>query len=543
LPGGFPGGGGDPFKTVPVASDLWEVMNTARFVLLLALLAAVLYAPTWSPLVTWAHYGEDGPELEAAGRTLGVAHPTGYPLFILLARVAALGLPAPVSAVNVLTLLAAMAAVAAAGLLGRALTARAFPDSAVAGWTGGFTAGAVLATSLTLWRQASIGEVYTLHLALAAGVLVLVVHDTPRARLGAAYLLGLAFCHHLLAVPLAAVVLVHAAARPGRPRAATVVAFVVPLTLYGVLMVRSGRNPVFDWGDPETLRGLWWTVSGAPYRGNLLADGFLAAVVRTGTALRDAPVTQLGWGGAVLAGTGLYLAAARIPRQGLALLLVWAGSTLVASAYAIPDPAAYHLPAVLALAAAAGLAAGGLMRLAAAVPAPARPAAAAAVLAVAAGCVAAQVQRVRPLADATGEVGAAVYAEAVGSLEPDALILSHGDGRTFSLWYGAAVLHPRPDVAVVYDTLLDWSWYRRVLAREHPEVHLPRPGASLAARRRGLVERHLGLRPVYVTDLDPGMLDRYAVLPVGPLYRLVRTDATAAASTGTRDRAASRRPG
>jgi hypothetical protein len=445
-------------------------MNTARFVLLLVLLAAALFVPTWSPLVTWAHFGEDGPELEAAGRTLGIAHPTGYPLFTLLTRVTALILPAPVSAVNVLTLLGAMAAVAATGLLGRMVTARAFPALSVAGWTGGFLAGGVLATSLTLWRQASIGEVYTVHLALAAGILALVFHDTPQSRLLAAYLLGLALCHHLLALLLLGVVLVHAAARAGRPRAATVIAFLVPLTLVAVLLVRSGRNPALDWGNPETLRALWWTVSGAPYRGNLFADGVGAIAGRTGSALLGAPVTQLGWGGAVLAGAGLLLAAVRVPRQGLTLLFLWVGSTLFASAYAIPDPAAYHLPAVLVLAVAAGLGGGGMMHLAASARAGVRPAAAAAVLALGAGCLAAQIHRVRPLADATREVGAAVYAEAVATLEPGALVLSHGDGRTFALWYGASALHSRPDVAVLYDTLLDWWWYRDVVARERPST-------------------------------------------------------------------------
>jgi hypothetical protein len=354
----------------------------------------------------------------------------------------------------------------------------------------------------------------------------------------------LAAAHHLLAVPLLLVVLVHALTGPRkRPRAATVIAFLVPLSLYGVLLVRSGTNPLLDWGDPESLRGLWWTVSGAPYRGNLLGGGAAEVAVRTGVALRDAPATQLGWGGAVLAAAGLLLAAARVPRQGLALLLLWAGSTFVASGYAIPDPAAYHLPAVLALAAAAGLAAGGLWRLAAAAPVRVRPAGAAAVLAVGAACLAAQVQRVRPLADATGDVGAVVYAEAVASLEPDALVLSHGDGRTFSLWYGAAVLHPRPDVAVVYDNLLDWEWYRKSLSRRHPEIRLPRRGASLAERRRTLVERYLGRRPVYVTALDPGMPDRCAVERAGPLYRLAPGNLTEAASTGTRDTGASAQPG
>src|SRR5512144_2671056 len=51
------------------------------FVTLLA-----IYLRTIAPGLTWANDGSDGADLITAAATGGVAHPTGYPLYLLLAR-------------------------------------------------------------------------------------------------------------------------------------------------------------------------------------------------------------------------------------------------------------------------------------------------------------------------------------------------------------------------------------------------------------------------------------------------------------------------
>src|SRR5688500_577949 len=45
-----------------------------------------VYAYTLAPGITWANDGADSGDLVAATATLGVAHPTGYPAYLLLAR-------------------------------------------------------------------------------------------------------------------------------------------------------------------------------------------------------------------------------------------------------------------------------------------------------------------------------------------------------------------------------------------------------------------------------------------------------------------------
>ncbi len=507
---------------------------------ILLVLAAVLYLSTWSPALTWEHYGEDGPELEAAGRTLGVPHPTGYPLLMLIVRVVSLAAPPPVSALNLVTLLAAVAAVGAAGMAGRALGRRVWgPDSRWAD-AAGLLGGAIFATSLTWWKQAVIGEVYTLHIFLVAATLALVFTGGTRRALLAVWLMGLGLAHHLQTVPFILVVIAYAImGRRRRPHPLMPVLLLAPLSLYLVLVIRSRMDPAFDWGNPETLRSLWWTMSGAPYRGNLFSGGWEMFGPRLLDAAIHGPVAQIGAAGAALAVAGWMAAAVRARREAVALALLFAGTQVVAAAYAIPDSAAYYLPGVLALALSAGL--GGAWLLERAVRAGRRAgrwklAPAAGVAGGLAALFAVHTAGMIPRADVSRLDGASDYARAgMAALAPDALVLAHGDGRTFALWYGAAVLRPRPDVVVLYDNLLDWPWYRDFVARRYPGVGLPPPGLSRPVMRGAMIERHLDERPVYVTELEPELAHLFRTEPAGPLYRVSRRpppDLTGAASTG-----------
>jgi hypothetical protein len=536
-------------------------MKAILLALVLAALAAGLYLPTWSPVGTWAHFGEDGPELEAAGRTLGIPHPTGYPLLMLLIRVVGLAVPPPFSALNVITLLAAVAAVVGVGFAGgqvaraalahrervRDLTSPRSDPQTWTEWTAGILAGAFFATSLTWWKQSVIGEVYTLHVALLSLALVIAFSATPR-RLALAYLLGLGLAHHLQTLVVIAVVMIYLALRrrreprpadgaslpPGSrmlrerlaPGLATGIAFLAPLSLYFVLLIRSRLDPPLDWGDPETLSRLWWTMSGAPYRANLFRNGIAPFLQQWGDILLHAPVNQLGWTAVVLAAAGIGVAVRRAQAEAAALILLYSGSTFVAAAYTIPDPAAYILPAILALALAAGVGGAWLVTHAFGVAtrrSPWRLAPAAAAAALIAAGLSSRIAMVRKEADASRDHAAYDYArEGIAALPAGALVVSHGDGRTFSLWLGAAVLSPRPDVVILYDNLLEWSWYRGAIRRQHPDVILPPNGLPRSFRRGALIMTHLEERPVYVTELEPELAAIFTAEAAGPLFRVAR---------------------
>ena len=61
--------------------------RTALCGITVGLVSLGLYLATLAPGLTWAHDSGDGGELAAAARTLGIAHPPGYPTYLLLAHV------------------------------------------------------------------------------------------------------------------------------------------------------------------------------------------------------------------------------------------------------------------------------------------------------------------------------------------------------------------------------------------------------------------------------------------------------------------------
>lgn len=138
--------------------------------LLAAVVSLLLYYRTYVP---WVLPSDSG-EFQVLAHQLGVAHTTGYPVYLLLAKLFILLVPAPSIAAGVNLFSAFMAAVTV-GLVylgGRLLAQRCWPGSP---WLPLFGAGA-LAVGYTFWSQALIAEVYATGAAFLAAVCVLVLY-------------------------------------------------------------------------------------------------------------------------------------------------------------------------------------------------------------------------------------------------------------------------------------------------------------------------------------------------------------------------------
>src|SRR5262245_26488949 len=58
----------------------------AAIIALVLVTLVLAYLSTLAPSITWANSGADSGDLVTAAATLGVAHPTGYPTYLLLAH-------------------------------------------------------------------------------------------------------------------------------------------------------------------------------------------------------------------------------------------------------------------------------------------------------------------------------------------------------------------------------------------------------------------------------------------------------------------------
>ncbi|KPJ60782.1 MAG: hypothetical protein AMJ46_04745 [Latescibacteria bacterium DG_63] len=504
-------------------------------------LFVLAYAHTCSLSVTWKNFSEDSGDLLAAAFTLGIPHPTGYPLYVLLGRTFSLVMPGSIAfRITLLSILcASLAPVFLFLTLARLLPGRgALLGAAFASLSLGF--------SLHYWSQAVIAEVYALHLLLTSVVvyaLVRWVHpehshngDSEKPNtflLLAAYALGLSFANHMLSLVTLVFGAVLVLSGSGRKKLSlplclwTLASFLIPLTLYAYLPLRSMKNPPLDWGNPETWDQLRWVVTGAQYRFRFLGKPLLETLPR----LWPGPFLSTGSLVALLALAGLLCGKmSQALRASLAAML--AASLAVVILYDIPDFQAYFLPAVFAISLLAGA---GFHRIVDAcevlLQRTRRPVLVRYGVSVAAGllllaAIVPAARENRKETDASADLYPYVFGRATFRVvEPDALIVSEYDGRTFALWFFREAEHreTHPGCIVVMKPLLVWPWYIDNLRKLYPDLVVPEAGL-VDETAVLLVGSNIDTRPVYAVRDDPTLRQFFELRPVlgglTPLFRV-----------------------
>lgn len=287
--------------------------------------AITLYLFTIAPTVTLVDSGE----LIVAADRLGVAHPPGFPLYVLLAHLFT-WLPVGSVAARVNFASAVFAALAAAALTlvvaEMLLSLDALPfaanknrkaerkakkppakDERRDANAGGdrhwlltvapcVMAGLLFACSRTLWAYATITEVYTLNTLLIAIIFLLmfgwrrrvleerarsgklirggrIASPQDRRLYAAAFVFGLAMgVHHVsVAVTLPAFALLVLGTEgwgffASKRLAKAALCAVAGLAIYLYLPLAAMRSPLLNWGDPRTPQRLWWHVTGKQYQ-------------------------------------------------------------------------------------------------------------------------------------------------------------------------------------------------------------------------------------------------------------------------------------
>lgn len=301
-----------------------------------------LYAWTAAPGLTWL----DSAELTTASITLGIAHPPGHPIPILLGKLAAL-LPVGDLAhrVNLASAVAGAIAAAAVAVAAERCARRVEPKGARAI---GAAAGLAFGVAGAAWMQAVRAEVYSVEAALLAAALAWLLDGDARGAAAAAFAMGLALANHhyvTLLFMLPAAIAGGAAVLRASPLGA------LGLGAFLYLPLRAAHD-VVGWGDPDRASHFAWTVSAQAFQKSLAGTQPPAAerALDLGTAI----ATDIGLVGAALALAGAYaLARARAWRPlvllaGVALTGA-AGRGLLGFDHDNPDARGYLLPAFAAL--------------------------------------------------------------------------------------------------------------------------------------------------------------------------------------------------
>jgi hypothetical protein len=300
---------------------------------LLGGIAFILYASTLAPTVL----AGDGGEFQFVPYLLGVAHPTGYPLYCLLGWAWSHLLPVGDVAyrMNLFSALWAAMAVALLYPTGRTLLRQVLP--ALSPMNQRLIAALVcltFAVTPTLWSQAVIAEVYSLHIFFVVLIFYLLLRWGEYRRAGSpplsgdargrrilllvAACFGLSLTHHSTTVLLAPAILVYLWLKDPRVFrdwrrlwVPGLLLAILPLALYLYIPLRAPHTPYLSWpldGDRElvlydnTLAGLADFVTGGPFGGSVdLSVDFGARLAMAWDLLRG----EVGWAGVVLALIGM----------------------------------------------------------------------------------------------------------------------------------------------------------------------------------------------------------------------------------------------
>ena len=426
--------------------------------------AFVAYLRTLLPGIAFGDWGE----MQTVPHVLGVAHPTGYPTYVLLAWLSEL---VPIGSVafraNLLSAALVAIALATATAIGERLGVRTMIAIAV-----GLALGAVG----TVWAAATVAEVNPLHLALIALLLHrALVWEERRRPVDLAIgglLIGLAAGNHLLTLFVAPFVVLFVlwAGRDellARPWLVLVAAGagLVGLSVYLYIPIAASLGPPLPYNHPTDLDGFWFLVSGQQFRSQfdfLSSNGpgeFVASLPAFWDVAteRATPILPL------LGVAGLAILVRRRPAFGLMLVAILVFGLYVWANYLRLEH--YLLVPWLILALGAGvagewLAASATSLLAHRIPPPADPGLAVGAIAVAGAIILGLTNwgGADRSADRSGE---AYVAGVFAALPENAAILSEWDAST-PLWHGQHVLGERPDVLIVDDTNIVYEgWVTR----------------------------------------------------------------------------------
>lgn len=282
------------------------------YFLLVSIFVFLIYLLTIAPSVIQIDAGE----LAAVQLTLGIAHPTGYPLFTILGYLFSL-LPLPFTKIFQMNLLAAIYTSSAVGIF--VITVKTILDNLVSfnpksatvpkktkrgdkkrkeiktenqttyqlnetkKYIASIFSGLVLAFSKTFWFQSTSVEVYSLHLLLICLIIFTLTkaylqNDAEQKILGIywfilAAVLALGFSNHmttLLILPALAFLFFDKFGinKESIKKIFLMIAAFLPILLliYSYLPIRASQQPELNWGNPIDLERIFRHISGKQYQ-------------------------------------------------------------------------------------------------------------------------------------------------------------------------------------------------------------------------------------------------------------------------------------
>jgi hypothetical protein len=508
--------------------------------LLITLSVFLVYYHSAAPCAWWG----DGLELTCAASTLGIPHPTGYPLYTitghLLIRLLDNLDPGRVMTLFSVTLLSLSCGILYlyySRLIRLFLSA---PCRHVRKWlpepilTLLLASGLTFATafSLTLWNHATFAEVYPLTFFLVSVVMFILMRSiqtksTLPGVLVVCMVMGLLSLNHYSGIaiyPLGFIcILQYLKLCPRRVVAMVLmsVIFLVCLLGYLYLPLRASSNPPLNWGDPSNFRNFIWVISGGQFSELKLNMEIRQIIQGLGRWLQfwGTQWLPVSWhssslcpvlGFLIILSSILGLGRLSSIRRGLGtgLFLTVLFTSVFSAFYDIPDIESYFLIAIPSIL--TGLAFF-MFNWIAHMHSPGRKPSIICCLPFLMIILLAIVQF--PRIDKSDDRTPLDWGQNILDLLPkNAIILTHADNDIYALWYQQMVMGYRKDVTVFGTNFIGSGWYKRYF--EHPgrgltttEIRDRMPGHKLehdlALFSGTILPSFSAGRRIYTCYLDP----------------------------------------
>lgn len=478
-----------------------------HFALIPSLIVLIFYIITLAPGLI----APDSGELATVQYTLGIAHPTGYPLFTILGFLFSL-IPVPIKPIIKLNFLTAIWSVLAVYVL--TITIKKILDDCKF-WlsdsyqqdedvlkrlelsesikiTSAVFGGLLLGFSRTFWLQSLSVEVYSLHIFLFSLTFYFLLksikedHDGIKTSLAKSswfltfIFLGLGFSNHLSTLYIVPAVLYGYFLRLNFSQEKikrffiySGSGFLITLILYLYLPIRAAMQPLISWGNPVDLISFINHITGRLYH-QFLFPSFSDYMAKVGFFLNSLMISfdrsQLIGSefsfGIFISLLGMVILFFLLRKLFNLLLLIFIPTVLISSFYNIPDIDTYFLPAYFVLAISASI---GIFYLFSIRLNKIKKIIVISFIALLTLFFEIDFNYSRvDLRD--NDLLDQFTIELLNTVEPNSIVISARSNFYFPSLYYQFVENVRNDVAVVEHNLLQNKWYYYQLNRIHPEI-------------------------------------------------------------------------
>jgi len=436
--------------------------------ILVFIISFVTYLATLAPTIS---YG-DSAEFITVVYTLGISHPSGYPLYTLLGKLFTfLPFGSIGYRINLMSAVVASLTVALVYFIVLKITHKK---------SSGILASLILAFSFVFWAHAVRAEVYDLNALFLALILLILLKYDETKKTSILYLLafvyGLSFTNHLitiiLALPIFFFIVTGHKVRPNKTKLnlkiiiVMLLFFTIGLFPYLYLPLRASQHPGINWGNPENAENLFKHIIGNQYEYHMFEHTSRTGIDTLSEALYFLILQfTIFFGFSMI---GIWKLWKTHKRMTIVLGTIILLNFMVALNYNIEDIIVYYIPSYLVISIFIGI---GLVEIIDLLI-PRYKTVLVSLIAGVMLCLSIILYHER--INLHNDYGAYNYASFMFSALPkNSIIFADTDDELFPLWYMQQVMQKRDDIVIISTGMLPISWYIDMLRRQYINLTLP----------------------------------------------------------------------